>query len=232
MAERAKSSLSFTSGLDMTKSKISANKQKVPERSPRGRPREFDRTEALNSAMELFWKNGYMQTSLGELCQVMGITAPSFYCAFKTREDLFLETLEHYMRQYWDRTFEEFMAEKNIFRAFELFFTAAVKIYMRPGLSKGCFIDVSTVGLSSKEVRIINALASMTECTRKLFHGRFMSAIEVGQIPAESDIPAITGAVMAFLKGIAAMARENFCQTELLEIAKRGLFLLPPVLNK
>lgn len=196
--------------------------------SSRGRPREFDRDAALNAAMETFWRKGYAQTTLGDLCQAMGIRPPSFYLAFGSRADIFLETVAHYRKTYWDKALEGLMREGDIRTALKNFLEEAVRVYMRPGLSKGCFLDVSTVSLDPGETRIIGALAAQGRETEALFRKRLLQAIEAGQIPPDSNIPAITGALSAFLKGIALLARGEICQAELMEIARRGLSLLPP----
>jgi AcrR family transcriptional regulator len=63
-----------------------------------GRPREFDVDEALETAMELFWRKGYEGTSLTDLTEGMGITKPSLYGVFGNKEALFLKALERYER--------------------------------------------------------------------------------------------------------------------------------------
>lgn len=193
----------------------------------RGRPREFDRAAALNAAMEVFWRKGYMQTTLGDLCAAMGIKAPSFYCAFGTRAELFLETVEHYKNTYWNRALERLAAEKDIFAALENFIDDAVRIYTRPGLPRGCFIGVSTVGLSAEETRIRESLAASDRETQALFRTRLAEAVRAGQLPPESDLQALTGALFAFFKGIALLSRGDVSEAELAAIARRGLELLP-----
>lgn len=54
-----------------------------------GRPLEFDKEEAIQSAMEKFWEKGYVATSLRDLLDCMGISRGSFYHAFQSKEDLF-----------------------------------------------------------------------------------------------------------------------------------------------
>ena len=63
-----------------------------------GRPREFDRNAALEAAMVLFWRKGFSATSMTDLCEAMGVSSPSLYAAFGSKEALYLEALEHYVR--------------------------------------------------------------------------------------------------------------------------------------
>ena len=42
-----------------------------------GRPRAFDRDQALNQALELFWRHGFEGTSTAQLTTAMGIAPPS-----------------------------------------------------------------------------------------------------------------------------------------------------------
>lgn len=216
----------------MTEAKSKSSILGAPPAPQRGRPREFDRSKAVHTAMELFWKSGYMQTTLIDLCEAMKITPPSFYCAFETKENLFLEVVEHYKNIYWNNVLERFINEKDIYAALYNFLMDAVRIYLRPNLPSGCFIDISTVGLSPKEERINHVLARSDKFTNELFRKRLMMAIDAGQIPPDSDIPAIAGALFAFLKGVATMARQGLCQSELMSIAGRGMLLLPPMQNR
>lgn len=61
-----------------------------------GRPRQFDADQALDRAMELFWRQGYDGTSLTDLTEALGITRPSLYAAFGSKQALFLKALDRY----------------------------------------------------------------------------------------------------------------------------------------
>ena len=61
-----------------------------------GRPREFDLDEALDRALELFWRHGYEGTSLSDLTAAMAISRPSLYAAFGNKEALFQKVLDRY----------------------------------------------------------------------------------------------------------------------------------------
>lgn len=64
-----------------------------------GRPREFDIDEALDAAMEAFWRHGYEGTSLADLMNVMGLQKGSVYKAFGSKHELFIQALKRYLGQ-------------------------------------------------------------------------------------------------------------------------------------
>src|SRR5258707_4889016 len=63
-----------------------------------GRPRAFDAERALDSAMQVFWRKGYIGASQSDLTQAMGISRPSLYAAFGNKESLFAKVLERYFQ--------------------------------------------------------------------------------------------------------------------------------------
>lgn len=63
-----------------------------------GRPRGFDRDEAVAQAMHLFWKHGFEGVSLEQLRRSMGgISSASFYAAFGSKEALYRTALNDYL---------------------------------------------------------------------------------------------------------------------------------------
>ncbi|MEU3795561.1 TetR family transcriptional regulator [Streptomyces fructofermentans] len=60
------------------------------------RTREFDVGQAVDRAMDLFWRRGYAETSLQDLLQELSIGSGSFYAAFGSKEELYIRALERY----------------------------------------------------------------------------------------------------------------------------------------
>jgi TetR/AcrR family transcriptional repressor of nem operon len=60
------------------------------------RPAEYDRTEVLERAMQAFWEAGYCATSMSRLTRATRLQPGSLYAAFRSKEGLFLEALDHY----------------------------------------------------------------------------------------------------------------------------------------
>ncbi|CAA0104014.1 HTH-type transcriptional repressor ComR [Zhongshania aliphaticivorans] len=60
------------------------------------RPRQFDRQQALDAAMQVFWMQGYSASSLQQLLDAMQINRGSLYAAFGDKAGLFTEVVNHY----------------------------------------------------------------------------------------------------------------------------------------
>lgn len=66
------------------------------KKGARGRPRAFDRDEALAKAQALFHLKGYDALSVADLTAAIGIKPPSFYAAFGSKAALYAEALRLY----------------------------------------------------------------------------------------------------------------------------------------
>src|SRR6202030_932959 len=60
------------------------------------RSKEFDEERALAAAMEVFWREGYENTSLEALMREMGIARQSLYDTFGDKRALYLKAMAFY----------------------------------------------------------------------------------------------------------------------------------------
>lgn len=61
-----------------------------------GRLKGFNRNDVLDSAIQVFWKKGYADTSLSDLEKATGVNKSGLYSEFKDKDDIFLESLRRY----------------------------------------------------------------------------------------------------------------------------------------
>ena len=61
-----------------------------------GRPRDFDESAVLESAMQEFWSRGYEATSYRHLVEATGLGRQSLYQAFGDKRQLFEKSIQHY----------------------------------------------------------------------------------------------------------------------------------------
>src|SRR5690349_7428825 len=126
----------------------------------RGRPRSFDRTEALSRAMEVFWTRGYEGASMAELTGAMGIGAPSLYAAFGSKEALFREAIDHYGRTEGPEIQAAVAAAPTARDAVEAYLTERSRVFTRPGKPRGCMIVLSGLTAADASQSVCDALRS------------------------------------------------------------------------
>ena len=197
------------------------------EHRGKGRPRAFDREQALHAALELFWKEGYEPASVARLCEVMDIKPPSLYGSFGNKAALFLEAVRHYEHTYWEEPAQRFLEEPDLYRGVEEFFATAAKILLSPETPCGCMLVLAAVNISPAETEIIQAIREMRMETKAMFAGRLRRAVAEGQLPPDTDIAALAGALNALLEGLSLQARDGLSQEELAAMAARAVHLLP-----
>lgn len=194
----------------------------------KGRPREFDRETALRVALEMFWKRGFEPTSVADLCTAMDIKPPSLYATFGNKATLFLEAVRHYEDVYWKDVSVRFRNERDIYKAVRDFFRDAARILLSPDTPCGCMVVLAAVNIAEDEKDIIASIREMRLDTKRMFAERLRQAISDGQIPADTDVPSLAGALNAILEGLSLQARDNIFQSELMAMAAHAVRMLPP----
>ena len=105
------------------------------------RPREFDRTHALQCAMVAFWEcGGYDQTSVSQLTEAMGISSPSLYSAFGSKRDLYDEAVELYAQRP-GTPLTLALTEPTAYEFAARLLDAAIVDCTKRGQPKGCLVN-------------------------------------------------------------------------------------------
>lgn len=195
----------------------------------KGRPRSFDRTEALEKALRLFWQYGYEPVSVASLCAELGICPPSFYVAFKSKEALFVEAVLHYEKTYWAQPIARFEASQGpIETALTDFFAEAADILLNPNTPNGCMVVLAAVNLSAENRQIAELVRRLRRETRAVFERRFLRAADAGELLPEADAAALADAANIFLEGMSIQARDGLPIERLKRTARLAAALLEP----
>lgn len=178
----------------------------------RGRPRTFDRDEAITSAMHLFWEYGFDSTSLAQLKAAMGggISAPSFYSAFESKEALYREALERYMQLYGQVT--RSLHDKSIAprEGIALALLRTARMQCEAGHPKGCMVVSGITGASSsRNEEITGFLRDVRSRTRAGFRACVERGIHSGELRKTTSATSVAVAFDSFFLGISVLARDG-----------------------
>ncbi len=176
-----------------------------------GRPRTFNRDEAIQQAMHLFWEYGYESTSLALLKEKIGggITAPSFYAAFGSKEKLFQEVVEHYQTTYGQVSVSLWDQNLTPRDSIELALRRSAKMQTERNHPKGCLIVIAANTCSPEHLHVQQLLAEYRALTRAGFKQCVQRAVDEGEISPQINIEAIAAVFHGFLQGITVLARDG-----------------------
>ena len=178
-----------------------------------GRPREFEIDDAIEKATDLFWRNGYDGTSLTDLTQAMGISPPSFYFAFGSKEGLFKKVIERYFAE--QRKIVEAAFRKPTPRAVATHFLQRYADMLTDPLhAPGCLAMNSSLPCAAGDP-LREWLAGLREQTRTRFRDRFAEARGGKGLPAGMDADSLARLVLVIAWGLAVEAQSGASRKDL-----------------
>jgi TetR/AcrR family transcriptional regulator, copper-responsive repressor len=178
------------------------------------RPRGFDRDQALETAMRLFWERGYEETSISDLTKAMGIASPSLYAAFGDKQRLFEEAVERYASGP-GAIVATALLEPTAREAIERAFTDAARLYAAAERPPGCLIV--------NEPRLMDRRGESDAAIL----GRLRRGVAEGDLSADTDVDALAAFVCAVITGMSARARDGASAEELAAVARTAVRALP-----
>jgi AcrR family transcriptional regulator len=187
---------------------------------PRGRPRAYDRDEALTALRNVFWRRGLAGVSLDDLTQATGLHKPSLYAAFGDKRAQYLAALDSYlaMSAEWIRAA---MAEPTLEVSLQAFFRRAVDVYTQTG--PGCFMVTTATPEAGSDPEISARADAAMKALDRTFRRRLEKAVAAGELPADADLAAIADLLAALNYDLAVRARAGVSAEELGAIVGRSL---------
>lgn len=180
----------------------------MTETSParRGRPRSFDRDEALRQALMVFWAHGYEGTSMTQLVDAMGIVSPSIYAAFGSKENLFREAVQLYINSEVEPAWRALDQIADIRLAVQTMLLTSIDAFVASEPQRGCLVMAGSnlLGNADDPVRVF--LRNQRCQFRNRLVKRMILGIEAGDLPSGSDPVRLAECVLTFFGGLSIEA--------------------------
>jgi AcrR family transcriptional regulator len=190
------------------------------------RARVFDVDKAIETATELFWRNGYERTSLADLTTAMGITPPSFYFAFGSKEGLFKRVLEHYLKTRLSQA-EEALSQPTARKVAELMLHRLADLYTDTAHPPGCLAVNCSLPCADDTGPIRGELARLREARRERLRHRLQDAQNRGDLPADANPNELARFLMVVGWGMAFDAQSGASRADLYQTVTRALKAWP-----
>lgn len=175
----------------------------------RGRPRAFDRDEALRRAMEVFWEHGFEGASMSDLTGAMGINSPSLYAAFGSKEALFKEAVGLYGRTDGSLTARALREQPTARASIEAMLCDNARTYTAADKPHGCMVVLAGSTYTTRNTAIRDFLIEMRRGTTEDIRQRLERGVAEGDLPAETDVGALAAFYTTVLYGLSIQARDG-----------------------
>jgi TetR/AcrR family transcriptional regulator, copper-responsive repressor len=193
----------------------------------RGRPRVLDREAGLEVAARLFWEHGYEGTSIADLTRAMGVTPPSLYAIFGSKEQLYQQALDHSIERESKRRSEALQGEMTAYDALAFYLYDVATGISDPDKPRGCIVSTAVLQHAEENKSVAEATAARREASIQCLKGRFDRAVSEGELADGTDTDSLARFYGALVQGMSAQACDGACTERLKRLVDIALSAWP-----
>lgn len=194
--------------------------------NPVGRPRSFDKEQALDAAMHVFWTYGYEGASLTALTEAMGINRPSLYATFGDKKSLFSKILDRYTEGPISYVVNA-LAQPTA-RAFaEDLLMGAADSATGADTPHSCLFLQSVSTPDPEADSIQQEVIRRRNIGNKLILQRLTRAKREGDLPADCNPADLGRLIISVMRGLAVLAADGASRAELHRVVHTALSVWP-----
>ena len=172
-----------------------------------GRAKQYDRTELLDRAVELFRRQGFNGTSTAELVAELGVNRKSMYAEFGSKQGLFEAVLERYDHEHLSRVLAPLEAPDagldTIRRAFTGYASASQGWFH----GRGCLMCNTAVERAALDPASGRFVAAYLDRITRAFRNALANGRQTGDLDETTDLDELAAFFTTALIGIAACIR-------------------------
>ncbi|MGO4617225.1 TetR/AcrR family transcriptional regulator [Nocardia sp. 2YAB30] len=194
-----------------------------------GRPRQFDESGLLDAATELFWSQGFDDTSVEDVSRATGVGNGSIYAAYGNKRGLFLATFERYCMRRAQFVRDAIVSAPGSARAaVRALFQAVIDDCAAQPDRRGCLMinSIAQLGTRIPEVVTIGTrtTTAMEQSVAELLHQA--ARLDNGDVD-EAVLSAHSANIVVVAQGLIQLSRLGIPRRRLREIADVSSQALP-----
>ncbi|WP_114559940.1 TetR/AcrR family transcriptional regulator [Desertihabitans aurantiacus] len=195
---------------------------------PVGRPRSFDRGDALRRAAHLFWQHGFSGTSTRMLTAALGISTSSLYSAFGTKDALFDEVVRTYASRY-SAIYAAAVTEPTVHGVIDRLLTDSATEFTRTDEGHpGCLTSSAVMADAPPTLDVRGYVAELQGRDEARLRARLEQAEAAGDLPPAVGATALTELVQTVWQGLSCRAELGATRDELVGVARLTAGLIAP----
>lgn len=196
------------------------------EKRGRGRPRKFDQTQALDKAVEVFWELGYEASDTETLSRRMGLSKPSLYNAFGSKEELFLLALSRYKDTFSRSATDSLVSASSPKEGLRAYFATIARDVSGQNNPSGCLIACVALPMSERMPSVAKLLDPSPNGGSTRIAKFLTDEVAKGALPERFDVSATVSLMQDVTLAMGLRGRAGTPIKMLEEIAARNAELV------
>ena len=172
-----------------------------------GRTKQYDRTELLDRAVELFRRQGFNGTSTAQLVEELGVNRKSMYAEFGSKQQLFEATLEHYNAKHLTNVLAPIEDPEAGVDAIRQAFTDYASASEGWFHGRGCLMCNTAVERGALDPASGRYVAAYLDRITRGFRNALENGRRAGDLDAAADLNELAAFLTTALIGVAACIR-------------------------
>lgn len=190
------------------------------------RTKNFERSEVLEKAKNLFWKQGFHATSMQNLVDHLGINRASLYGEFGGKKQLYEEALTAYRTEGYEYLKSTLSKRKSAKSALKNLFLDAVISDTQDPDRKGCFVVNCTTEYLPKNTEILSDLLEQKSNFESLISETLQRGVDSEELSNSLNVNELASYFYTFFSGLKIISKVNQDRKELEKTVKIGLQVL------
>ena len=188
--------------------------------------KQFDETEVLKKAKEVFWLKGYNGTSMDDLVQATGLSRSSIYDTFGDKHGLFLKSLNQYCCSQQGNLEQQCSKTDSPKKKIRSIFDSSIKDILTDKSRKGCLLINVSMELSAVDKDVAAVSLANMEGMEQVFSSLVKEGQTRGEISKKFTPKALARHLFSSLMGLRVSGVYRPDVDSLREIAKLALTIL------
>ena len=180
----------------------------------------YNRQEALEKAIQLFWKKGFHATSLKDIEQALDMRPGSIYAAFGNKEGLFQESLDYYAQSGLTELERVLSSYQSPLSGIAAYLRQLGGICDKQLPSRACMLVKSLLELGAREQAALQQVETLLSGMEARFTQAFIDAKNANEIDPQLDPVRLARRLQAEVMGLRAFAQRDVDSSSVQAVAQ------------
>lgn len=173
------------------------------------RPKEFLPDQALEKAMNLFWKQGYEGSSIADIVRCTGLGRGSLYDTFGDKHALYLAALDRYFVTGGEKLTTLRLQSGSMHAIFQDFFQALIEEALTDPERRGCFMVNAALEMAPRDPEVARRVQIGLDDTKGAFYHVLIKAQASGELARTRDPQQLAQFLLNAYLGLRVLSRAN-----------------------